>query len=59
MEEVKKFLEDKNLIWENKDKRSLRAMCLSYAKDLVVNGRLDKGELLTDAQKMFEWVWGN
>lgn len=56
--EVKKYQENKNLVWENKDKRSLRAMCLSYAKDLVVNGRLEKKELIDDAQKMFEWCWG-
>ena len=45
-------------VWENKDKRSIRAMCLSYAKDLVCEGRLSKSSMMEQAQQMFQWVWG-
>ena len=45
-------------VWENKDKRSMRAMCLSYAKDLVCAGRLSKSTMIEQAKQMFEWVWG-
>ena len=45
-------------VWENKDKRSMRAMCLSYAKDLVCAGRLSKATMIEQAQQMFVWVWG-
>jgi len=57
MDEAKKFQDEKSKVWENKDKRSLRAMCLSYAKDLVVGGRLEEEQMMAKAQEMFEWAW--
>jgi len=57
MDEAKKFQDEKSKVWENKDKRSLRAMCLSYAKDLVAGGRLEEEQMMAKAQEMFEWAW--
>ena len=55
-EEKKSF--DKTNVWVEKEKRGHKAMCLAYAKDLVVAGTIDKEELLEAAQKMFAFIWG-
>ncbi len=44
--------------WANKDKRSIRGMCVSYAKDLVVSKQLELDKITDTAQKMFEYIWG-
>ncbi len=44
--------------WEKKEKRSMRGLVLSYAKDLVCEGKLSRNKMLEQAQQMFAWVWG-
>ena len=44
-------------IWDKKDRRSMRAMCLSYAKDLVVARAVPKQKMIDIAKAMFDWVW--
>ena len=43
--------------WDNKDKRSKRAMAISYAKDLVIGGKLDLKDMKVAAQGMYEFIW--
>lgn len=43
--------------WANKDKRSYRAMAISYSKDLVIGGKLEKDKMKSTAQEMYEFIW--
>jgi len=43
--------------WAEKDKKQYRGMCISYAKDLVVGGKLDLEKMKATAQGMFEFIW--
>lgn len=43
--------------WDLKNKRQFRAMCISYAKDLAVAGKIETDEIKIKAQLMFEFVW--
>lgn len=43
--------------WNLKNQRDSRGMILSYAKDLVCNGKLELNEMIPTAGRMFEFVW--
>ena len=43
--------------WDLKDQRHFRAMCVSYAKDLVIAGKIGIEEICNTSQKMFEYIW--
>ena len=44
-------------VFAKKDKRNHRAMCISYAKDLVVSHQLSKEEMYSEAEKMLEFIY--
>jgi len=52
------FEEVKGTDWIAKEKRSIRGMCVSYAKDMVIADKIKKEELIDTAQIMFEYTWG-
>lgn len=43
--------------WEGKERRSIRTMCLAYAKDLVVGGHGAVEDMERQAEEMFAWVY--
>ena len=43
--------------WAEKDKKKYRTMAISYAKDLVIGGKLDLEKMKATAQGMFEFIW--
>ena len=56
---AKKIMEEvKGTDWIAKEKRSIRGMCVSYAKDMVIADKIKKEELIDTAQIMFEYTWG-
>lgn len=43
--------------WDKKNKRDIRSIAISYAKDLCVGGKIGKDKIIDTAQGMFEYVW--
>lgn len=42
---------------KKKDKRDIRSIVISYAKDLCVGGKIEKSKIIDIAQGMFEYIW--
>ncbi len=49
--------EQKRLRWLEKDKRDIRSIVISYAKDLCVGGKIEKDKIGDTAEVMFNYVW--
>lgn len=43
--------------WTEKEKKQYRGMCISYAKDLCVGGKVELKNIRKVADKLFQYVW--
>lgn len=43
--------------WANKDKRNYRAMAISYSKDLIIAGKIEKNKMQSVSHSIFEFIW--
>jgi hypothetical protein len=48
---------EKGAYFRDKEKHSVKAMALSYAKDLCVGDKIEKDAIIDVAQKFFEWLY--
>lgn len=43
--------------WAEKDKMSQRSMAISYAKDMFCAGKIAKGEIISTADELYNYIW--
>lgn len=44
-------------IWDDKDRRAMKGMILSYIKDLIIANKSEVKDIETLAERMFKWAW--
>ena len=44
-------------IWDSKERRTMRSMCLAYAKDLVLHGKIELQDMQNEALKMIAFIY--
>lgn len=45
--------------WDGKEKRTYKGMCVSYAKDLACDGRINAMDIIAFAEAFFEYIYGD
>ena len=51
------FEEVKGTDWIAKEKRSMRAMSTSYAKDMFCQSKIEKSEVINMAESIYNYIW--
>ena len=55
---AKKIMEEvKGTDWIAKEKRSMRAMSTSYAKDMFCQSKIEKSEVINMAESIYNYIW--